>query len=332
METVETPSRPATSAGPSPSRRPGSVRRTTSLDVTWPNGAAGPACYLGRARDLLTPLAGPGDRTLSDETFEAMLTPERIFIDISGNPPREPFGRLIGHSAAIGYRRALAEIFPGSQAQDTAIFLALDDIPGANIVAGVAWSHWDSDWQAKAFGDTPLEVLLEARRDVCIGHATGSSAQDPSRSDVEEGQPLAVSPWHSGDAVGWHRMEEQAGVGFRRARRIDVWLDDRIVIDSEFQDSVTSPSGERLAVHEYGLHVTADKETLVVLSIEAEPRVLPYAECPSVRANLPRLLGVPLPDLRRTVPQVLRGAVGCTHLNDAFRALAAVPSMLDSLA
>jgi hypothetical protein len=104
-------------------------------------------------------------------------------------------------------------------------------------------------------------------------------------------------------------------------------LGDVIAIDSAFQDSGTTPSGQRAALHEYSLTATADPVSLKLLSLEATPRVLPFAECPSAAANLTRLIGTPLPGLREKVLSELRGTAGCTHLNDMLRALADVPAL-----
>ena len=117
----------------------------------------------------------------------------------------------------------------------------------------------------------------------------------------------------------------------RRARRIDVWLDNVIVVDSAFQDSASTPTGCRAVVHEYRLHLTADPASLRVLSVAAEPRVLPFVECTAAPTHLGRLIGVSLPELRDTVLAELRGTAGCTHLNDALRALAQVPALVDRL-
>jgi hypothetical protein len=56
---------------------------------------------------------------------------------------------------------------------------------------------------------------------------------------------------------------------------------------------------------------------------------LPFVECTSAPANLTRLIGAPLPELRDRVLAELRGTAGCTHLNDALRALADVPALVD---
>ncbi len=117
----------------------------------------------------------------------------------------------------------------------------------------------------------------------------------------------------------------------RRARRIDVWLDEVIVIDSAFQDSATTPDGGRAAIHEYRLSATVDPASLQILSINADPRILPFAECPSAVSNLSRLVGSTLSALRSKVLTELRGTAGCTHLNDALRALADVPTLMRHL-
>ena len=117
----------------------------------------------------------------------------------------------------------------------------------------------------------------------------------------------------------------------RRARRIDIWIDDLIRIDSAFQDSATNPRGGRTAVHEYRLTATADPISLTLLSVTAEPRVLPYPECPAAAANAPRLVGARLADLRAKVLGELSGVAGCTHLNDALRALAEAPALVERL-
>ena len=117
----------------------------------------------------------------------------------------------------------------------------------------------------------------------------------------------------------------------RRARRVDVWIEDGvIVIDAAFQDSASTRdgNGQRAALHEYNLSATADPQTMRLLSIDATPRVLPFPECPGAVANLPRLIGSDLSAMRQTVLDELPGTLGCTHLNDALRSLAEVPALV----
>jgi hypothetical protein len=80
-------------------------------------------------------------------------------------------------------------------------------------------------------------------------------------------------------------------------------------------------------VHEYTLSAAADPASLEVLTLQATPHVLPHPECQGAPPNLDRLVGSSLSDLRETVLAALRGEAGCTHLNDACRALADVPAL-----
>jgi hypothetical protein len=122
----------------------------------------------------------------------------------------------------------------------------------------------------------------------------------------------------------------------RRARRIDVWREhteagDVIRADTSFQDSSGDPEYGRVAVHEYGLEAVIDATTGLVSSLRADPRVLPFLECPGAVDNITRLVGLPVRDLRSAVPELLGRTNGCTHLNDALRALAEVPILAGQL-
>jgi hypothetical protein len=118
----------------------------------------------------------------------------------------------------------------------------------------------------------------------------------------------------------------------RRLRVIDVSEADGVIaITTMFQDSGMVPGDRRSAVHEYALHATADRVTGRLLTLNATPGVLPHPECVGAPANLARLIGTPLVELRETVLRELRGAAGCTHLNDAVRALAEAPILVRAL-
>jgi hypothetical protein len=166
---------------------------------------------------------------------------------------------------------------------------------------------------------------------VCIGFAPGSSALAADESLKPKG--VAVPPLeHPDDPDGWHTLPAQPGVGMRRARRIDAWVEGGAIrIAAGFQDSATAPAGGRVAIHEYELAATAEIGTGLLLSVSAAPRVLPHPECPGAVANIGRLIGTSLSGLRRTVLEELRGTAGCTHLNDALRALAEVPQLIAQL-
>jgi hypothetical protein len=63
----------------------------------------------------------------------------------------------------------------------------------------------------------------------------------------------------------------------------------------------------------------------------AEPRVLPYPECPGAAPNAVNIVGVPVAELRKEVLTRIRSIHCCTHLNDALRSLAEVPVLAASL-
>jgi hypothetical protein len=327
MALTDLPPPPRVSKGPAPVMRAGTIRRTTSLDVTWLQQSGGPMLVAGRARDITRNTIDVG-QVLAEDSFEAEVASDRTVTSIMSEPPRDPILALVGERIGSGFRRTLRNSFAGRADESAPLLQVLDDIPGAALVAPVAWANWDAEWLEKAFGSVPMEVLLKTREGICYAHSPGSTAQNSGPNANSYGEVAAADPRRTDDLHGWHVMPAQHHAGFRRLRRIDVSLTDVIVIDSEFQDSASRPEGGRSAVHEYGLTATADPVTFELLSLSAAPRVLPYPECPYAAGNLSRLLGTSLTQLRTTVPGKLAGVAGCTHLNDALRALAEVPALL----
>jgi hypothetical protein len=173
--------------------------------------------------------------------------------------------------------------------------------------------------------------MMSNRQDVCWGFREGSTALDVSthnhRDNVADGKELR-NPL---DTAGWHHFPEHEGVSFRRARRIDVWREGgQIRIEASFQDSAPRPNGGRVALHEYLVRAVVNGSG-VIESIEPEPRVLPFGECPGAIPNARALAGTPLSEIREAVLGRLRGPQGCTHLNDALRALGDVPELIGFL-
>jgi hypothetical protein len=294
---------------------------------------------VGRARDYLTPKAGgggPGSAGVvcAEDSFDARIGNDRTILAISAQPPRPALGRIVGERGGGKLRGVLAEVVPEERTGATPLYLILDDISGASLIAGWAWSQWSPGWLAEMRAsrtEAEMQAFQKSRENVCFGHIPGSSAFDLDRRDVDAVTD-APDLRRADDPDGWHAFTVQDNVGFRRARRIDVTLvGEQIVVDSAFQDSASRPDGGRAALHEYRLSLTADRGSLRILSIQAEPRVLPFHECPSATNNLVRLVGSPLQAMRETVLAELAGPAGCTHLNDALRALAEVPALVERL-
>ena len=331
---ITLPPAPRASAGPAPQRPPGSARRTSSIDVTWLDGRGRDMTLVGRARDIVTPRFGGSAIVTAEDAFRALLRSDRTILAISTDPERPAAAALVGARGGGHLRRALDEAMPEECRAATPLHLILDDISGTSLIAGWAWSQWVDDWfggMSKHIDQNQLAKALRDREGVCTGFAPGSSALvlGPNRGP-STGAP-APDLRNRDDPDGWHNFPVEEGVNMRRARRIDVTLSDVVTIDAAFQDSASRPDGGRTALHEYGLTVTADPTSLRVTSIAAEPRVLPFPECPSATRNLTRLLGAPLFELRGRVLDELKGTAGCTHLNDALRALSSVPSLLEQL-
>ncbi|MDB5446331.1 MAG: hypothetical protein JWQ97_1648 [Phenylobacterium sp.] len=325
--------------GPSPARRANSIRRTSTIDTQWPEGFGQPMVMRGAARDLFTPAAGaPQVLTQDWMQIRASTTREIMSIETSrGNPAAQA---LVGSRGGGYLRGEIARVLPDEHVQGTPLHLVLDDFSGASLVAGWAFSRWrPDDWanrirEARRAGGAGAPGRNGTMEGICSGFRPGSSALGDDkipRQDIQSSARVPPLP-RADDPIGWHDLASQEGVGMRRARRIDVWLDKVIHVDVGFQDSSTAPDGgDRIAVHEYHVTATADPVSFEVLSLTSNPRVLPYAECPGASPNVTRLLGKDLRRFRLEVLEQLPGILGCTHLNDVLRSMADVPQLAAQL-
>lgn len=330
MNAMTLPRPPRSTANPAPVRIAGSVRRTTSIDVSWPDGIEGQRLFIGGARDFWTPAAGEDGLTLAEARFEVRMTEDKTITAITADPAPEALQRLVGARAGGHLRMLLREVMPDLSHP---LYLVLDDLSGTALVSAFAWSQWYPDWADRLrqrLGEEQHATLMAQRVNVCWGLQEGNSGVQPG------GVPKDVASADAGDVrnpldpQGWHALSDREGAGFRRARRIDVTRDEEagvIRVDSAFQDSASRPGGARVAIHEYNLRATADLDTLEVLTMEPEARILPFSECPGAIHNTQRLVGRGLAEIREEVLAQLRGPDGCTHLNDALRALADVPDL-----
>ncbi|MET0909439.1 MAG: DUF2889 domain-containing protein, partial [Ilumatobacteraceae bacterium] len=317
-------------AGPAPRRRAKSIRRTSSIDGSWPGGFGTQLRLDGRARDAITHSPVDAPVVVAESTTSVGIGDDRTIEDLTASPDTEGLGNLVGCRGGGYLRAALAEFVPHELDGGTPLYLLLDDISGASLVAGIAWSQWTDQW-ARADPDRPRPDM----EGVCIGFAPGGSALEEQRSGIRAHRVQIVPRLVADDDPhGWHELPALPDVSFRRARRIDVWrdpIDGTIMIDSGFQDSAGTPRNDRVAVHEYVLRATVDPATMLVTSVDADPRILPFLTCPNAVDTAPAVIGTPVAELRTTVLERLAKTNGCTHLNDALRALAEVPVLLAQL-
>jgi len=314
-----------------------SLRRTSSIDVSWPDGDQGDRLFVGRVRDYRTPPTG-GPGTLLDEAeFRARLALDKTVNSITATPAPPRIEDLVGVRGGNHLRLFIKETMPELISQGAPIYLALDDISGTALVSAFAWSQWHENWAERlraTMKPEEFERLMVERVNVCWGLQEGNSGVNPSGLPQNVAEADAGDLRNPADPQGWHELPENDGPGFRRARRIDVMRDETkgiIRIDAAFQDSAARKDGSRVAIHEYNIAATADLGTLELLTLEPEARILPFSECPGAVRNTQRLIGSRLPEIREQVIANLRGPQGCTHLNDALRALAEVPKLADYL-
>ena len=255
---------------------------------------------------------------------------DRRILSMATEPALPELAVLVGTSAGSGFRARLTEALPGGV--DDPVFLMLDDLPGATLISGFAFAQWYPIDELLAEGQS-ASTTKRTMTGICTGFMPGSSGLAPDGTSRWTHRTQPVRPVEANvDVLAWHEIQQISELSMRRARRIDVWIEDAEVrVDAMFQDSSTRPEGGRIAVHEYTLTATADLATMTLASVVPVPRVLPYAECPLAALNADSLVGTPLADLRSVVLERLQGVAGCTHLNDALRALADVPYLVTRL-
>lgn len=313
------------------------MRRTSSIETTWPEGFGKPMLMQGRARDLLTPADGGAPTVLAEDHFTILASPTREILSIEVSPDRPHAQGLVGVRAGGASRMALNEIMAEERVRGTPLFLLLDDFAGASLVAGWVWSRWIPDWseRARASGLQSTSGRRGKMEGVCTGFAPGSSALEPDGAGEMKNQNCMPVPSmvHPDDPLGWHELRVQDGVGKRRARRVDVWREgDALAVDIGFQDSGTSPAGgDRIAIHEYMVKARAEGDPMILTELSADPRILPFAECPGAPAHAQRMVGTRISDMRAAVLDTLPGILGCTHLNDVLRSMAEAPILAKHL-
>jgi hypothetical protein len=325
---------PQDPAATTPRRRPRSVRRTTSIDMRFPDGLAGDVLLSGRGRDLATDDRGMS-QVVDVAEFEAIIDfahGQRVTA-VSTSPPIEGIDALIGRGAGGGYRKYLNEVVADHDLGGSLQFQLLDDLSGASLVSGyapqLALAHRaDGDPEEEIAESVDATQIMLAMGDVCAGWRSGgtimTSVESVGRPPMLQG-PVAPALDDLGDEDAWHDVAHAMEPnGMRRIRRIDVTHaepDAPLVVDSMFRDTHMDRTGAVTIVHEYHLAAMVDPDTFAVLSIEATPRVLPYHECPEAAASARRVIGATTTGLRARTRSEFVGASTCTHLNDVLRAL-----------
>ncbi len=325
------PKGPAVAA---PARRPGSIRRTSTIDSVWPDGIDANRTVVGRSRDLFTPLEAGDPTVLAEDVLIATVAPDRQIVAIQTQPPRSGVQKLVGAQGGTGSRSRVVAAVPREVEAGTPLYLLLDDLSGATLVGSVVFRFWESPKEQEERREQMKKLVgTRVMEGICAGFQPGSSALNSDGTNSSMGDTTAVAEISDGtDPWAWHELTNPLEASHRRSRRIDIWLEDEVLhIETFFQDSYLDPKGQRHAIHEYVVSATADPNTGEVLTIEADPRVLPHYECPLATVAVSRMVGQPLRGFRESVNQKLPGIDGCTHMNDTLRSLAEVPVLVPHL-
>lgn len=313
---------------PTPPRRPGSIRRTSSIDTVRPDGLDGRLVVTARARDVAT--TSSGDTVLDEARVTFDLEPHGLVRNVDAHPEVAELEDLNGLSVGPGFRADVKAAHPDLATSEPLLHLLIDDLPGAVLVSGYARLHSD------AMGQIAAESM-ERRADLCAGWVSEGVMMTSIR---ERGQvPTPIGPpspplTREDDPIAWHRLAPLPPNATRRVRRIDVSPHrdtDLVAVDSMFRDSHFGEGTSETSVHEYSVEATVRADTRVIASIAATPHVLPWVECPNAIDSANRLVGVPLDDLRHRVRSSFSGPSTCTHLNDTLRSLEDVVGLLARL-
>jgi hypothetical protein len=132
-----------------PERRPGSVRRTATIDMVWPGGLGTPLHLVGRARDLSTPLRGE-PRVIAEARMRVGMGEYRTITSIEVTPNRDGIAGLVGAVAGSELRSAIDRALPGEREAATPLHVLLDDIAGTSLISGFAWRRAKPELRAAA--------------------------------------------------------------------------------------------------------------------------------------------------------------------------------------
>ncbi|HVU72046.1 MAG TPA: DUF2889 domain-containing protein [Mycobacteriales bacterium] len=312
---------PATSTPP---RAPGSVRRTSTVDIRRPDGLLGNIVLEGRARDLVTNRDGTTEILGETRTHLRIDVRSRTVQSVESDGDVYGLVQLVGARAGGGFRKALDDALPDRRDDGSLLMLLLDETPGTTLISGSAL--------ARALGDHAKKNLdPSAMVDVCAGWEDGGVMVESTRagSFTYYGQGPAAPELRAGDdALAWHAVDPLDVWDTRRARRIDVTVDDVIHVEGLFRDSCIIADGTEQVIHEYTVLLEADPDSLVVTRASATPGVLPGPQCPKAADSAHRIVGRSLPEIRRLVRDTFAGPTTCTHLNDELRALGDVHALV----
>jgi hypothetical protein len=309
-----------------PPRSPGSVRRTTTVDVIYSGTHADPeraAQVVSRGRDGTT---HGGELDVWDECeVRGTLARDRTLLTIEGGPAE--LRELVGRRVAGGFRAALSAAVGPLSTTGSVLYQLMDDWPGAALVAGQAAADVRSTTDDV---DRELQAaIVAANVDLCSGWAGDGQLLATYRENnmihLSLGPP-SPELTRPDDPHAFNAFTALLPGDSRRSRRLDlIPRDGYVEFDVHFRDAWVGIDALERVTHEYTLAGTYDPVREVITSLTSTAHVLPWPECPAAAASATRVVGLPLDDLRAVVRRDFVGTTTCTHLNDVVRSLADLP-------
>jgi hypothetical protein len=298
-----------------PARVPGSLRRTSSIDIVRRDGEA---VGLGRARDVRTTVGG-GIETLAaaEVRYRADESTRRIH-ELTVDPDLDGVDSLVGLTLGSRFRADAHDLLVHGPWEGHPVVLLLDDLPAARFISSYALARTGGQLHFHQ----PEQV--ELRADLCAGWARDGAAFIALKSRgmgmVPVG-PVAEPLRRTDDPAAWHELQLLPPNAMRRARRLDVTPGsaDTWSIDAYFRDGHIEDDGREVVLHEYSLTASVDGD--VVTAIDVTPGTLPHVDCPAALDSAQRVVGRRVGELRWWVSAEMTGPSTCTHLNDVLRSL-----------
>ena len=308
-----------------PPRAPASARRTTSIDITRPDGLAGRVVALVAGQDLATD--GRGEASVVERyAVEVPIDPRTgAVLGVEGDPDAGDLADLVGSSLRSGFGRRLASALPAEAESRSLRYALLEDFAAALLVSGYAPLR-----AGLLAGDVEQSRARAPRQaDICIGWAAGGPIH---RALAERGHTAvpsgpAAPRLEGADPDGWHVLTPLGHGTVRRRRQLDVARGPaagELRAQGHFRDSYAGEVPE-MVMHEYAVDAAIEGDRIARITVD--PRVLPWEACPGAVASAQRVVGVALDDLAGVARADLVGPSTCTHLTSTVRSLADVRAL-----
>src|SRR5262245_40311960 len=214
-----------------PARTPGSIRRTSNLDM-WSDPDDRRTMWIRcRARDLLTTRDGSA-HILGAARVDVRTGANRVVEEIDADPSHPGLVQLVGQRGGGGFRKQIDAAVPGERDAGTLLFYLLDDVPAAALIGAYVWSKFDADGRARADMPAPpanspaVAPLAIAMENICAGWRTGGTPMELMTSGRPPIGPTPEAPdlTPADDPLSWHELHQLPRASMRRRRRVDVAL------------------------------------------------------------------------------------------------------------